>query len=54
MEIKLKWYSESMMSLKNAIEHVNIKYEGYNVTAVSVVDNAEFIEALNERVSLSR
>ena len=53
-QIERKWYSESMMALKNSLEHVNIKYEGYNVTSVSVVENAEFVEALNERIFLSQ
>ena len=49
-----KWYSESMLSLKCAIDHVNIKYEGYNVTSVSVKDNGAFIYALNECIAASR
>lgn len=44
-----RWYSESMMSLKNAMEHVNIRYGGFDVVTVSVKDNDAFIEALNER-----
>jgi hypothetical protein len=38
-----------MVSLKNAIEHVNIKYNSFDVTTVSVVDNDGFIEELKER-----
>ena len=44
-----KFYTESMLSLKNALEHVNIKYNTYDYTAVSVVDNDAFIAELNER-----
>ena len=44
-----KFYSESMMSLKNSFEHVNIKYNSFDVTSVSVVENDNFIEELNER-----
>ena len=44
-----KFYSESMMSLKNSFEHVNIKYNSFDVTAVSVVENDNFIKELNER-----
>lgn len=44
-----KFYSESMVSLKNAIEHVNIKYNAFDVTTVSVVDNDAFIEELKAR-----
>ncbi len=44
-----KFYSESMMSLKNSFEHVNIKYNSFDITAVSVVENDNFIKELNER-----
>jgi hypothetical protein len=44
-----KFYSESMMSLKNSFEHVNIKYNSFDVTSVSVVENDNFIEELIER-----
>ena len=48
-----KIYSESMMSLKNALEHVNIRYNRFDVTTVSVVDNDGFIRELSARASLS-
>ena len=35
-----KWYSESMLSLKCAYEHVNIKYNSFDVVTVSVDGNA--------------
>ena len=44
-----RWYSDSMMSLKNSLEHVNIKYNAFDVTSVSVNDNDEFIALLTER-----
>ena len=44
-----KFYSESMMSLKNAVENVNIKYNTYDVTTVSVINNDDFILELDER-----
>ena len=44
-----KFYSESMMTLKNAIEHVNIKYNTFDVTTVSVVTNDDFIRELEAR-----
>ena len=43
-----KFYSDSMMSLKNAYEHVNIKYNTFDITTVSVVNNDAFITALNK------
>ena len=38
-----------MMSLKNALEHVNIKYNAFDVTTVSVVGNRDLIKEINER-----
>ena len=46
-----KFYSESMLSLKLAMEHVNIKYNKFDVIAVSVVTNDAFIEELNTRIN---
>lgn len=48
-----KFYSESMTSLKNALEHVNIKYNNFDVVTVSVVGNDEFARELSERAGLS-
>ncbi len=44
-----KFYSESIVSLKNALDHVNIRYNNYDVATVSVVDMDSFIEELNCR-----
>lgn len=49
LEKTRKLYSESMMSLKNAIEHINIKYNKFDVTAVSVKNNDELIRDINMR-----
>ena len=49
-----KFYSESMMSLKNALEHVNIKYNSFDVVTVSVTDNDDFIGELNLRIENSK
>ena len=46
-----RWYSESMLSLKSAMEHVNIKYNAFDVITVSVTDNDALIEAIEERVA---
>jgi hypothetical protein len=45
-----KFYTDSILSLKNAMEHVTIKYNTYDVTAVSVTDNDAFISELYERL----
>ena len=44
------FYSESMLSLKNALDHVNIKYNTFDMTTVSVRDNDSFINDLSERI----
>ena len=43
-----KFISESMMSLKFALEHVEIRYNRYDVPIVSVVENDEFAKLLWE------
>ena len=42
-------YSESIMSLKNALDHVNIRYNACDVVTVSVIDLDSFIDELNKR-----
>ena len=44
-----KFYSDSMLSLKNSIEHVNIKHDKFNLTSISVVGNDEFLAELDAR-----
>ncbi len=43
-------YSESMLSLKNSLEHVNIYYNSYDVATVSVKSSDRFIEELKARI----
>jgi len=45
-----KVYADSMLSLKGALEHVNIKYNSFDIVSVSVCSNDELIEALQERL----
>ena len=45
------WYSESIIALKNAMEHVDIRYNLCDVVSVSVVENDAFIEALKNRAA---
>lgn len=45
-----KIYADSMMSLKNTVEHVNVKHGKFDVTSISVVTNDEFISNLEERI----
>ena len=46
-----KWYTDSMLSIKNSMEHVRIKYNKFDVICVSVVDNDEFIDELKKRTN---
>ena len=50
MSKERKWYSDSMMSLKNSLEHVNIKYNTFDMVSVSVNDNDELIRELAARL----
>lgn len=49
-----KFYSDSMLSLKNALSHVNIKYNKFDLVTVSVKENDEFIEELTRRIKKDR
>ena len=46
-----KFYSDSMVSLKNSMEHVNIKYDRFDMVSVSVVDNDGLMRQIEERIS---
>lgn len=50
LEKKRKWYTESIVALKNSFEHVDIRYNRFDVTCVSVKNNDLFIEELNKRI----
>ena len=43
--------SDSLLSVKSSFEHVNIKYNKFDVVSVSVVGNDAFIKELDARVS---
>ena len=45
-----KFYSDSMLSLKCAMEHVNIKYNKFDVTSVSIDDSEDLIRELEARM----
>ena len=45
-----KCYSESILSLKNSLEHINIKYGSFDVVTVSVTDNGDLIEEIEKRI----
>ena len=45
-----KLYADSMMSLKNSLDHVNIKYNRFDIVSVSVTDNDELISEIEARI----
>ena len=46
-----KLYADSLISLKNSLDHVNIKYNRFDVLSVSVVDNDELIDMIKTKNS---
>ena len=52
IKIERKWYSEAMLSLKNSIEHVTVKYNRFDLTAISVKNNEAFAAELSFRANL--
>ena len=50
VEMARKFYSDSMVSLKNTLDHVNIKYNRFDVISVSVVENDELITDIKTRL----
>ena len=46
-----KLYADSMLSLKNSLDHVNIKYNRFDVLSVSVVDNDELVDMIKTKIS---
>ena len=49
-----KLYTDSLLSIKNSMEHVTIRYNRFDVVCVSVVTNDRFIEELNARIDAKR
>lgn len=45
-----KLYADGLVSLKCSLDHVNIKYNSFDVTSVSVVNNDDFIKALEDKM----
>lgn len=49
IEKERKFISHSVMSIKNALDHINIKYNKFDVTTLSLNDEDEFIQELNSK-----
>ena len=50
IESERRWYTYSMLSLKCALDHLNLRYNSFDVITVSVKGNAELANALRERI----
>jgi len=51
IEEKRAFYTNSMLSLKCAFSHIDIKYNLYDVTSVGVRESDEFIRRLGEKIN---
>lgn len=49
-----KFYADSMLSLKNSLDHINIKYNRFDMMSVSVKGNDELVEQISERAGIER
>ena len=53
IEKKRQFHADSMLSLKNAIDHVNIKYNKFDMVSVSVKGSDELVAELCEIAGVS-
>ena len=44
--------ADSMLSLKNAMDHVNVKYGSFDCTSVSIMDEDAMIEEIKKRCDI--
>ena len=44
-----RFYSDSMLSLKSSLDHLNIKYNTFDIMSISVVESDGFVRELSER-----
>lgn len=52
IEKKHQFYSDSMLALKGALDHVNIKYNKFDIVSVSVKDGDGLASELAERAGI--
>lgn len=50
LKTERRYYSETILSLKNALDHVLIKYNRFDVTVVSVKENEDFVKEVKSRI----
>lgn len=49
-----RFYSDSMLSLKNSLDHLNVKYNTFDMVSVSVVDNDGLMEEIKRRKDMQK
>ena len=54
IESERRWYSYSMLSLKCALDHVNVRYNSFDVITVSVKELDSFVKELSARISAAK
>ena len=54
VEKERRFYADSMLLLKNAMEHLNIKYNRFDLVCVSVVDNDALLAELEARMAAGK
>lgn len=54
VEKKRDWYSSSLVSLKMAKDHLDVKYNRFDIVSLSIKDEEIFIEELNKKIPLTK
>ena len=54
IETERRWFTYSMLSLKCALDHVNVKYNSFDVITVSVKELDSFVKELSARISATK
>ena len=54
VEKKHMMVADSMLSLKNAMDHLNVKYNRFDLISLSLQNEEDFIKALCERCKITR
>lgn len=54
IEKKKQFICESIIAIKNSKEHIDIKYNKFDVTSISVKNNDFFINELKEKIALKK
>ena len=54
VEKKHMMVADSMLSLKNAMDHLNVKYNRFDLVSLSLQNEEDFIETLCDRCKISK